>query len=265
MGRNRKKVNRELEELRTRLRRIERLLKIERNEERKYARAEEYSRLARLWREKRDLERREEADMIRKRFWDAHYSGNAYLAWKLARYGLDGKGGGIRTSATQGISRENWEYHFSGIYGRIDSDRLRAELTEIEVPNLSITLLDYCFSIQEVREVLENKRNHRAPGPDGLRVDFLRILRYDDVVCAALANLFTIMLRDTATPVEWERAYLFILYKGKGDKNSPDAYRGITLKSHMLKLFEAIIARRLSRWLDEQHLLPVEQLAYRKG
>ncbi len=67
------------------------------------------------------------------------------------------------------------------------------------------------------------------------------------------------------TPEEWQRAYPFVLYKGKGDKTSADSFRGITLKSHMLKLFESLLERRLNRWMETGRLLPREQLAYRRG
>jgi hypothetical protein len=82
-------------------------------------------------------------------------------------------------------------------------------------------------------------------------------------VCRALANFFTLVLANGQIPSEWERAYLFILYKGKGDKNNPDSFRGITLKSHLLKLFESLLQSRLLEWMETTGLLPSEQLAYR--
>jgi hypothetical protein len=130
---------------------------------------------------------------------------------------------------------------------------------------VQVPVLDEAFSLEEVRAALKHKKNHKAPGPDKLRIDLLRILRYDDTVCLALANLFTIIMKTCETPDEWRRAYLFLLYKGKGDKTLADSFRGITLKSHMLKLFESLLERRLYRWMEARRLLPREQLAYRRG
>jgi hypothetical protein len=56
-----------------------------------------------------------------------------------------------------------------------------------------------------------------------------------------------------------------VLYKGKGDKSDPNNYRGITLKSHLLKLLESVICARFVAWLEKHLLLPMEQLAYRRG
>ncbi len=66
-------------------------------------------------------------------------------------------------------------------------------------------------------------------------------------------------------PGSWRKAFLFILYKGKGDKTSPDSFRGITLKSHLLKLFESLLQSRLSSWVEQESSLPKEQLAYRSA
>jgi hypothetical protein len=148
--------------------------------------------------------------------------------------------------------------------GRPDAGA-NGDLLEIELGGVCIPTIDDDFSAEEVRWVLEQKRNHKAPGPDKLRVDFLQILRYDDTVCLAIANMFSILLHSCETPEEWRRAYLFILYKRKGDKSLADSFWGITLKSHMLKLFESLLERRLSRWMESKRLIPREQLAYRHG
>jgi hypothetical protein len=254
-----KRFSQELADLQTTMRRVERLWRADPFSEEGIIRGKELSRLARLCKERRDLEHRQEAENIRKKFWEAHFAGESYKAWRIAKSSVSGKGGGVRTSATQGISKEDWERHFSTIFSSSGS----ADLREVRLRGITVPSLDYRFTIDEVRTVLEKKRNHKAPGPDGLRIDFLRILRYDDTVCQALANFFTIVLAQGEIPLEWERAYLFILYKGKGDKTSPDSFRGITLKSHMLKLFESLVQARLIEWMEDKKLLPPEQLAYR--
>jgi hypothetical protein len=72
-----------------------------------------------------------------------------------------------------------------------------------------------------VTRALEQKKNLKAPAPDGFRIDFLRYVRYDETVCRAVANLFTLILKSSTVPAEWDEAFLFVLYKGKGDKSDP--------------------------------------------
>ncbi len=126
-------------------------------------------------------------------------------------------------------------------------------------------VLDSPITAQEVQQALEKKRNLRAPGPDGFRLDFLRFVRYDETVCTALANFFNIIVKSGEVPAAWGLAFLFVLFKGKGDRANPNSYRGITLKSQFLKLLESVICARLVDWIEDNGLLPPEQLAYRCG
>jgi hypothetical protein len=126
-----KAYSKELQELNTTIRRVRRLWAREKFSERGKIRGAELSRLARLWRERRDLERKIEIEELRRRFWEAHYSGQAYKAWQYAKKNLSGKGGGIRTSVTQGISRTAWESHFSRLLGR--SGQAPDNLLEIQL------------------------------------------------------------------------------------------------------------------------------------
>ncbi len=254
---------RELKELRRIVRKVERMRVKEQDPARREFLGKEYSRLAALWREKRDLDRKRVAEDLRSKFWSAHKTGNSYLAWKYARTNLSGKGGGIRTAATRAITRAGWEEHFSNLLGGNDPLTTARELHEIPLPGIAVPQLDLPFEGWEVAEVLDKKRNHKAPGPDGIRIEFLRVLRYDDKVCQALANVFSIIYRDRWSPAEWERAYLYVLYKGVGEVGSANSFRGIALKSHLLKLFESLLCARLTRWLDSHSLIPTEQLAYR--
>jgi hypothetical protein len=129
----------------------------------------------------------------------------------------------------------------------------------------SVRLLDEPFTGEEVADTLEKKKGHRALGPDGFSLDHLRILRYDAVTSEALANFMNLCVQQAQVPDEWNHAFLFILYKGAGNKDDANNFRGITLKSQFLKLLESLMCERLRRWAECNRLLPDEQIAYRPG
>jgi hypothetical protein len=56
-----------------------------------------------------------------------------------------------------------------------------------------------------------------------------------------------------------------VLYKGKGPLDDANNYRGITLKSQLLKLLESLLCARLRTFAEINDLLPKEQIAYRPG
>ncbi len=253
-------LDRRLQKLRAKTRQIERKLNKATNPEIIRILEEKMKQALVLWKSERQAVHLEKQTRLRERFHEARRNGQFHLAWKLARLNLAGKGGGIKTSSTAAIDRNGWEAHFANLFGRAGTS-----LNRLDVGTCRNAAFDNPITAEEVQAALERKKNMKAPGPDGFRVDFLRFVRYDDVVCGALASLFNLILKFSEIPEEWDHAFLFVLYKGKGDRADPNNYRGITLKSHFLKLFEAIICNRFLNWAEHNSLIPIEQLAYRHG
>jgi hypothetical protein len=102
------------------------------------------------------------------------------------------------------------------------------------------------FFAKEVSEVLISKRGHWALGPDGFSLDHLKVFRYDETTCQALAKFFNICVQSAEIPEIWEHAFLHVLYKGKGPLDNANIYHAITLKSQLLKLLESLLCRRIS-------------------
>jgi len=66
-----------------------------------------------------------------------------------------------------------------------------------------------------------------------------------------------------AAPLDWKRAVLVALYKGKGDVRACDNYRGISLLSIPGKVYAAVLWARVAAFLDS-HLLEAQR-GFRKG
>ena len=77
-----------------------------------------------------------------------------------------------------------------------------------------------------------------------------------------LTELLNEVWREERVPREWEVGIVIPLFK-KGDCNECGNYRGITLLSVVLKMYERILERRLRRILDQQ--LEESQSGFRKG
>ncbi len=254
-------LDKRLQGIRQRSRKLERAMKKAKDPTRKAQLEQAMREELEAWKVERDAVAEEKKMRLRERFHEARRAGHQHLAWRLARTHLSGKGGGVRTSSTTCLSRSDWEAHFS----RLFRQETPADLYNISLGSTTHRLLDSPIQPYEIERALEQKRTLRAPGPDGFRVDFLRYVRFDDVVCAAVANFFNLILNSGEVPESWHEAFLFVLYKGKGDRANPNNYRGITLKSQLLKLLESVVCSRLVNWIEIYGLLPKEQLAYRRG
>ncbi len=243
-------------------RRIERRLKTERDAARREQLRVDWLVAVENWRRGRERDENETVAEARENYYEAIRNKNLYKAWRIARRNTAGKGGGIRDKVTSFISSEQWEDHFSRLFSDPNGQNV-----SLQAPRAgkTVSLLDTPFTGEEVARALETKKTHRALGPDGFSIDHLRILRYDETTCAALANFMTLCFRTAEIPNEWSHAFLFILYKGSGPKDDANNFRGITLKSQLLKLFESMLCARLRKWAEMQKILPPEQIAYRPG
>jgi hypothetical protein len=67
-------------------------------------------------------------------------------------------------------------------------------------------------------------------------------------------------------PSQWKRAVMVIIRKGnKEDYSDPESYRPISLLNTLVMLLEAVVAKRLSYYVETYKLLPDTQFGGRSG
>ncbi|VFQ93629.1 unnamed protein product [Cuscuta campestris] len=105
----------------------------------------------------------------------------------------------------------------------------------------------YCrrICLEEVVWALRGMRSGRALGPDEIPVEFWKHAGRGAWVW--LTKLFNVILRTARMPDEWRESLLVPLFKGKGDIQSCENYRGIKLLSHTMKVWERIIECRVRK------------------
>jgi ribonuclease HI len=124
-----------------------------------------------------------------------------------------------------------------------------------------------CFpelTISEVQAGIDRIRPKKAPGIDGIANELLKLFSSD--IAPPLTDTFNQALAEGSFPSPWKCAVTAIIRKG-GKDNYTDAnsYRPIALLSSLGKLFELLIARRLTRWAEENEILADGHLGGRKG
>ena len=58
---------------------------------------------------------------------------------------------------------------------------------------------------------------------------------------------------------------IIIIYKGNGSKSELNNYRPISIVSPIAKVFEALIAKRISHYFESNKILHDNQYGFRKG
>ena len=84
------------------------------------------------------------------------------------------------------------------------------------------------------------------------------------ILVEKLTELFKSMWEQESVPQEFKDAPIIHLYKKKGNRQSCDNHRGISLLSIAGKILARIILNRLICHLDQEELLPESQCGFRR-
>jgi len=117
-------------------------------------------------------------------------------------------------------------------------------------------------NIYEVKRKILSLKLRSAPGKDGITHLILRHLSRNTLTL--LTSLFNHLLRLGYFPTCWKRAKVVPIPKPNKPATDPNSYRPISLLITLGKLFERIIAVRLTSFVNRQHLLPRTQFGFRK-
>jgi len=117
---------------------------------------------------------------------------------------------------------------------------------------------------KEVRDEMQRLAPDKSPGPDGVTNHMLR--SSGEKFNTILHEIITTLWEHQAQPSEWQKSLMQPIYKGgKNSKPDPASYRGIYLSSALAKLFEGIIIKRLTQYIEQHSTLTGIQLGTRSN
>ena len=185
---------------------------------------------------------------------------NASMFWKE----LKSLGGEKKTRTSDKIDMKQWYDHFKGLFGHTEenpenenatfSDE-NSSLDEDNHPLNSKILED------EVDKSIRNLKTGKACGLDDVLAEMLKVGGHEVVVF--LTDLFNAIFDKGYYPKEWAKAIITPIYK-KGDVDSADNYRGVSLLSIVSKCYTSILNQRLYNWLEENDKIAEGQAGFRK-
>ena len=123
-------------------------------------------------------------------------------------------------------------------------------------------LEDIDINMTRVRIILQELKQNKSPGPDGIHNRVLYEIR--DEIAQPLTDLFRCSLDTGELPSEWKIANITPIYK-KGRKADPNNYRPVSLTSAVCKMMERLVRDELENHLEKQGLLSPSQHGFRKG
>ena len=149
---------------------------------------------------------------------------------------------------------------YSSVYSSIGYNiAILDELSLIPGPR-SMDTID--FSVEDIIKSIDDLSASSAPGTDG--VPTLLLKNCKKALSTPLLALWQSSLNSSEIPSVLKFGTVIPIHKG-GDKCAPSNYRPVTLTSHVIKIFEKVIVRKLVEYIDEAGLFNKHQHGFRRG
>lgn len=117
------------------------------------------------------------------------------------------------------------------------------------------------FTMQELKEAAKKLNLKKAPGPDGIPPEVIKQITVNRP--HLMLGMYNKCLMEGIFPKTWKLQQLVLISKGKGDPNSPSAYRPLCLLDTAGKLYERLLKPRLKEAIDNGGGLSDRQHGFR--
>lgn len=119
------------------------------------------------------------------------------------------------------------------------------------------------FTQDELQSAASTLKNNKAPGPDGIPSEVLRIIATERP--HVLLDMYNSCLSQGVFPEIWKRQRLVLISKGKGDPATPSAYRPLCMLDTAGKLLERMLKPRLTAAINNAGGLSPRQHGFISG
>jgi hypothetical protein len=138
--------------------------------------------------------------------------------------------------------------------------------------DLSISEIALCdspdaFDLEELKtgdvgNLLYGTRTGTAAGCDDLPAFLIKSLAYE--IAPNIAKIMNCSIAQGLYPLEWKKANIKALWKGKGSREDPVNYRPISVLPILSRLFEKTVASQLSNYCEFKSVIPDHQFGFRR-
>ena len=173
-----------------------------------------------------------------------------------------------KKQSSETLSSEDFLKHFQEVFSgnpenltdpnRNERDQQTPQHTDLEDPDLDCEITQ-----EEVKSVIFSLKNAKSPGLDNLAAEVFKTTC--DLVSPYMVKLFNNIFMSGEYPESWGKGVIVPIYKNKGDIDSTNNYRGITLSNVLAKIFSHILLKRINKWSDEHDKINDNQFGFQKS
>ena len=173
-----------------------------------------------------------------------------------------------KKQSSETLSSEDFLKHFQEVFSgnpenvtdpdSNERNQQTPQHTDLEDPDLDCEITQ-----EEVKSVIFSLKNAKSPGLDNLAAEVFKTTC--DLVSPYMVKLFNNIFMSGEYPESWGKGVIVPIYKNKGDIDSTNNYRGITLSNVLAKIFSHILLKRINKWSDEHDKINDNQFGFQKS
>ena len=152
--------------------------------------------------------------------------------------------------ATDGQKAELFSEYFANVF--VQDNNIMPPFSVDNVGEVNAFTCDTRCLVKIVKKL----KSGSSPGPDMINAHFLKNIIAN--IANPLCTLFDKCLSEGFVPNEWKVAYVIPIHK-KGDPQSPDNYRPVSLTSVLCKILERLVRNQLLDYLRSHNIFPSNQ------
>ena len=208
------------------------------------------------WKEKQNERLRKLSEETKSSLENAVKQGNSREMWLKIRNIMRGN-----VNKNSSISPQRWLTHFGKVYN-ISLGQAKEEWSNITYTSAD-QVLDRPICATEVLFALQKLRNNKAPGWDGIPMEFYKTNKF--IFAIHLSKLYDFLFTRAWYPEDWAKSIIQPLFKNKGSPNNPDNWRGVALLPTVSKIFTKVLNARLNEWTKRNNIISDHQAGFREG
>ncbi len=190
--------------------------------------------------------------------------------WRMSRWSRQPRGvraahiSALRRSAQDEATQDN-EKRAQILAERFFPGEGLADLRDINKNWQATSTIDVPTAVtpDEIIKIIKDTLNGRAPGPDGIPNEILKVITPE--IAEDLAQATSTLLEQGNIPISFKESITATIKKErKGDYTLPSSYRPVALENTLAKVIEKVMANRISDAAEEHNLLPWNQMGGRR-
>lgn len=152
--------------------------------------------------------------------------------------------------------------HFTSVFS--DPSKTNMESASFNPPVCNYPFTDNMleFVVNDIIEAIEKMNSNAASGPDEIPVCLLKNCK--ESLAYPIHMIWSSSFETGIVPDFYKFSNVAPLYK-KGSHTSPENYRPISLTSHIIKIFERILRKKIIQYLEVNNIICTNQHGFQTG